>query len=238
MSEKYTENEINEINEINEEAEKETKAAVVSAIDGIAPQAGAKERIYQSILKKSEAEKAEKAVKKKKAAYFMRYALPIAACICLVIVGTARLNLGKTPVVTDEGMLATVPFTAVESADDFAEIGIELDAPEGAEDIFYSIIDGKIASVTFTYEEKSYEVRASEQSGDFSGIVTEGSEISDGESIDAKSGAVLYKITSGDDEYTLIAWSDGRVNYRLFGVIPSEKVGGDEIAEVYRLIAS
>ncbi len=50
----------------------------------------------------------------------------------------------------------------VNCADDFEQqLHFRADAPAGSEDIAYSILDGSIAQVDFTYSGKSYCLRAS-----------------------------------------------------------------------------
>lgn len=190
---------------------------IKDAINAIEPKADAKERMYKNILKKAQqAVPAEMpAEPKKKVISFVRYALPIAACLCLVVIGIAKFLPASTPTYPDESYVkGGNPFLEVENAKAFKALSITLDAPEGAQEVTYAIIDGKIAEIQFGLDGKSYLVRASAQEGDFSGL--NGTE-SDAETVDAKTNAVLVSVDVGTGVYQKISWTNGKVKYCLFG---------------------
>lgn len=54
------------------------------------------------------------------------------------------------------------PVLTVGSSFDFTPLGFVLDAPEGATDMSYAIIDDEIAQITFTLDGSTYTLRASE----------------------------------------------------------------------------
>ncbi len=196
---------------------------IKDSIDAVEPKAGAKERMYQNIFKKAhQAVPAEKpAEPKKKPIRFVRYALPIAACLCLAVIGVARFLPINTPTRPGENYVEGAnPFVEVENADAFKALSITLDAPDGAQEVFYAVIDGEIAEVRFTLNGKSYLARASAQEGNFSGLY--GQE-SDAETVDAKTNAILVRVDVGTGVYQKITWTNGKINYCLYGTNGADK---------------
>ena len=196
---------------------------IKGSIDAIEPEAGAKDRMYQNIMKKAQqATPAEKpAEPKKKPIPFVRYALPIAACLCLVVIGVAKFLPSNTPVHPGESNVqGGNPFVEVESADAFRSLSITLDAPDGAQEVSYFVIDGAMAEVRFTLDGKAYQARASAQEGDFSGL--NGTE-SDAETVDAKTNAVRVSVDVGTGVYHKITWTNGKINYCLYGTDGADK---------------
>lgn len=196
---------------------------IKESIDAIEPEAGAKERMYQNIMKKAQqAAPAEKpAEPKKKVIPFVRYALPIAACLCLVMIGVAKFLPGNTPMHPDESNVqGGNPFVEVEDAEAFRALSVTLDAPEGAQETSYAIIDGKIAEIQFELNGKSYLARASAQEGDFSGL--NGKDRLQ-ETIDAKNNAVLTEVQTDLCAYYKIVWTNGKINYCLYGTDGADK---------------
>lgn len=106
------------------------------------------------------------------------------------------------------------PFEEMERADNFKALSIPLDAPNGAEEVSYFIIDGEIAEIRFTLDGKSYLACATAQTGDFSGLY--GQE-SDPETVDAATNAVLVSVDTDTAVYQKITWTDGIINYCLYG---------------------
>lgn len=76
------------------------------AIDSVESENGAKERMYRNIIKKARqaALEEEPVEQKKKAALFVRYALPAAVCLCLLVIGVARFAYESTPVQAGRGI--------------------------------------------------------------------------------------------------------------------------------------
>ena len=196
---------------------------IKESIDAIEPEAGAKERMYQNIMKKAQQTvPVEKpAEPKKKPIPFVRYALPIAACLCLVMIGVAKFLPGNTPMRPDESNVqGGNPFVEVENAEAFKALSVTLDAPEGAQETSYAIIDGKIAEIQFELDGKSYLARASAQEGDFSGL---NGEDRSQETIDAKNNAVLTEVQTDLQTYYKIVWTNGKINYCLYGTDGADK---------------
>lgn len=206
---------------------------IKDSIDNIEPASGAKERMYRNIMKKAaQAAPEEKTAEpKKKPIPFVRYALPIAACLCLMVIGVAKFLPGITPAGPGEStVLGGSPFVEVKNAEAFKALSITLDAPEGAQNTSYAIIDDKIAEVDFELDGKNYLARASAQEGDFSGL--NGQEFSE-ETIDAETNAILVSVNTGTGNYQKIIWTDGRINYCLYG---TDGANREQIISVYQAL--
>lgn len=187
---------------------------IKDAIDSIEPENGAKERMYRNIMKKAQ-QTEPVPMPKKKPVSFVRYALPIAACLCLLILSAVHfLPSAPSPEPTDELVLGGNPFVEVEGADDFKALAITLDAPQGAQEVSYAIIDGEIAELRFELCGRHYLARASAQEGDFSGLI--GEELSP-ETVDAKNNAVLMTVRTDGTDVEKLVWTNGKINYCLFG---------------------
>lgn len=188
---------------------------IKNSIENITPSEGAEQRMYKNILQKAAREEA-RTRQKKSPMRILRIAIPAAACLCIAVIGISHINFPGKPPVSDPsesfGVEAESPFWEVSSAEEFKKIGIEIDAPDGSENIYYVIIDGKMASVDFDKDGHNYMYRASEQSGDFSGIY--GDEISR-EPLDSETGAVLITQSGAEVDYMKIFWTDGKINYYL-----------------------
>lgn len=191
---------------------------IKNSIDNIEPASGARDRMYQNIMKKAQqAEPAPSPAKKPIA--LRRYALPIAACLCLVILGLTHF-LSSPTAPPDDLVLGGNPFVEVESADAFKALSVTLDAPADAQEVSYAIIDGKIAELRFTLDGKAYTARASAQEGDFSGLV---GQVLSQEAVDAKTDAVLSVVKSDGTDYCRLDWTNGKIKYCLYGTDGASK---------------
>ena len=206
---------------------------IKNAIDDIEPREGAKERMLENIRHKA-AENSQKTPAVKKTAPFMKiakWALPIAACLVVAVTAVKLVPLLTAPPDDDRGVMVGNPFVTVSSANELAQrLGIEIDAPAGASKAEYAIIDGSIAEVYFSYGENAYCLRASTQSGDFSGLSGVQAAV---EQLDGENSAMLATIKSGPDTFLKLTWTDGKLNYIL-----SNRDGGsaDEIRKIYGLV--
>ncbi len=204
---------------------------IKKAIDSVEPESGAKERMYKNIMNKAAAAAAEKEdAPKKKTAVFYRSVLSAAACVCVIAFGLAWFFGGGVQQPTENSVLGGNPFVEVENADAFKAFSVTLDAPDEAQDVSYAVIDGRIAEVRFTLDGRSYLARASDSEGDFSGL--NGSE-SEAETVDAKTNAVLVSVAGADGVIRKISWTNGKINYCLFGTDGAEK---DEVTAAYRAL--
>lgn len=193
-----------------------------SSVDGIEPAEGARERMLANIKRKAEAQataKAEAEAPSAKAKIIpikriIKWALPVAACFVIAIIGVKVMPNVINPSTTQDPVVELAnPFLPVENASAISEqLGIEIDAPMGAENVEYTICDGEMANIYFEYDGNSYTLRASRQSGDFSGLngTPAGAEI-----IDAQNDAVLEAVRSGDEIYRKITWTNGEVTFIL-----------------------
>lgn len=209
---------------------------IENAIEGIEPRDGAKERMLANIKRKAAEQDREAPAAKRNAPAFAdiaKWVLPAAACLVIAVVGIKVIPSltapEGSPISSD--VMGGSPFLSVNSADEFEkQLGIRIDAPEGASKVEYTIIDNSIADIGFVYGENMYRLRASEENGDFSGLY--GVE-SAAEQLESENSAVLFTIKSGTDTYLKLTWTDGKVNYIL-----SDTGGGskDEIKEIYGLV--
>ena len=194
------------------------------SINNIEPAAGAKERMLENIRRKAAEQPTEtqqeiqqKTHQKAKIVSFnkiLKWAMPIAACFVIAVVGvTYMLPLFNQQTPSESGEQIPNPFVTVNSASDIEDaLGFSVDAPQEAENVEYSILDGKMADIYFSIDDHAYSLRASAQSGDFSGLYGIEAKI---EQLDSEKNAVLTVIRSGDDLFTKITWTDGKVNYVL-----------------------
>ena len=209
---------------------------IKKAFDEIEPENGAQERMYANILKKAavrngtqtdapvqqdgEPLKTDPLHSRRPIPMWKRYSA-IAACLALMATLTigflhpffARDGEGEEPPV-----MGGSPFEDVQSAADFERLGFSIDAPEGAEEVSYCILDGEIAQVNFTLDGHSYLYRAAELSGDFSGAGS----VTFVKELDAVHDAVLE---CAPDVWR-VRWNDGGVQYYLlhFGDAGEEAV--------------
>lgn len=187
------------------------------AIDSIEAEDGAQQRMFQNILKKAAAQqetnKAQplsQAIKEKPNRLLWQKYSSLAACLALVVmIGAIALpSIISTPNSDDLGpVLGNSPIQEVDSAEDFASIDINIDAPSDANDVRYYILDGKIAQIDFILDGHKYTFSASRLDGDLSGVSgkTESSE-----SIDAEHNAVLEQV---EHSIWKAYWNDGDMNY-------------------------
>ncbi|MGN0670306.1 MAG: hypothetical protein ACI4JZ_07130 [Oscillospiraceae bacterium] len=202
-------------------------------IDKIEPEDGARERMLNNIKRKAaEQQAAQKPAKKSSAfAKIARWALPAAACLAIAVVGFNVVPRLVSPPVESGGVEIPNPFMMVNSADDFEQkLSLRADAPAGSEDIAYSILDGSIAQVDFIYGGKSYTLRASNQSGDFSGI---NGTLIKSDKIDAQTDAVLETIRGIDYNYFKLKWTNGAVTFILSN---RDETTAESITEIYQKI--
>lgn len=106
--------------------------------------------------------------------------------------------------------LSPSPFEEVTSAEDFSEtLGFSIDAPEGAEDVAYSVAFGETAIVDFTLGGHAYTYYASENIEDIS--------------------------TANDSENTLCqTWESGGINYLLLNTDGASKEEFEEVVAALR----
>lgn len=215
----------------------QTNNPIKRSIDNIEPADGARERMLRNIRQKAAEQQNAKETQdtsKPKAIplnRIIKWALPAAACLVIAAVGIGVVPRLVSPIVESGSEVEIAnPFQTVNSADEFEEqLKFRIDAPGGSEDIAYSILDGEIAQVDFNYGGNSYTLRASKQSGDFSGI---NGTVIKYDKIDAANDAVLETIR-GQFNYYKLTWTDGAVTYILAN---NTEISADDITGVYEII--
>ena len=176
------------------------KNEIKKAFDEIEPDESAKERMYANILKKAAEQKESSAVKPAKAAPQKRRSMSawqrwgsLAACVAAaVVIGIMLPRITKQPVADDPPLLAVSPFEDVSGSEEFEKLGFTISAPEGAEEIFYCIVDGEIAQIDFMLESHNYLYRAAKLDGDFSGA---NGKVASSTSLNAEYNAVLDRLS-------------------------------------------
>lgn len=191
---------------------------IIHSLDTIEPENGAKSRMYENIKRKAEHNNIssikQTAVRKK-----IRRILPLAACLCLVLLGASSLFSKKTPDAQPPllsnsmgGINNPALANSDVSADDFQTLGILLDAPADAENIKYSLLNETIAQVQFDWKTNSYFIRASTEDGDFSGLF---GEVIASEELDSKTDAVLYTVSADETDSWKVVWYNAQCCYYL-----------------------
>lgn len=192
---------------------------IKKAFDEIEPEIGAQERMYANILKKAAAQSGEKAMKnestpEKVVQMPARRPTPLwkrcgalAACL-LLVVGVLYPHFldGQQ---SNPPTLGGSSFESVQSSADFEKLGFVIDAPEGAAEVTYCILDGEIAQVDFTQDSHKFTYRAAKLDGDFSGA---NGKVVGSVSLNAEYDAVLDCLSP---EMWRAHWSKEGVNYYL-----------------------
>ena len=202
------------------------------------PPAGAKERMLANIRRKAAEQNAMRADEPASRAKvlsinpMLKWLMPLAACFVIAVIGVNFMSKNTPAPSTDTPDVQIAnPFVPVEGAQEFEKrLGIVLDAPEGAENTEYTVVDNEMANIDFDYAGHSYSLRASGQSGDFSGLY--GTDAGS-EQIDSSTDAALTAIRSGDDIYRKLEWTDGKVRYLL---INTDGADPEQMIEIYQKI--
>lgn len=218
---------------------------IKDALDRIEPEEGAQQRMYQNILRKASARQeaapdqpqgvaptdGQSREKAKIIRPVWQKYLALAACFILVVIGAFALRPGTDRPGEDDlpPVLAGSPIQDVSGPEDFAGLDLVIDAPEGAAEVRYSILDGEIARIDFILEGHSYTYSASRVDGDFSGV--SGTVVSS-RSVDAEHSAVLEQYDSGAWN---ACWMDGELTYYLSN---SDGVSEDAMTDLTRNLIS
>ena len=204
---------------------------IKKAFDEIEPEAGAQERMYANILKKAAAQRtavhdektdvpaaesnaASKVVPlpaRRPTPRWKRYSA-MAACLALVTtltIGFLHPFFAGDSEGDEPPVMVGSPIEDVQSAADFEKLGFSINAPEGAEDVAYCIMDGEIAQVEFTLDGHKFTYRAAKLDGDFSGA---NGEVVGSASLNAEYNAVLDCLSP---EMWRAHWNKDGVSYYL-----------------------
>ena len=241
--------------EIDTEITAEERAAVQETLDSIEPAEGAKERMYANILRKASAQEtpiqeaaANASVNRKRSGKvtllrLTRWALPVAACLVLLIVGAIKLSGHKPSDIIDTqggdptdsafagGAQQPSGITEYGSSEALKKAtGLEVLAPQGSEEVLYCSVGTDIAEVSFTVSGKQYTLRASKRDDDFSGLY--GEEINHTVA-DKENGAVLTALRDEGVTFNKIEWKAGDTNYVLMN---TDGAGLNGIMAVYKMV--
>ena len=144
--------------------------------------------------------------------------LSFAACAAQGTAGTETQASGGT-----EGPISQLanPLEPVDGPAEYqARLGIQVDAPAGAEAVSYAILYQRIADITFLFDGHEYDLRAAAEEEDFSGLY--GTEEKT-EELDPGKNATLTSIRSGEEVYLKITWMGGGVTYILINTDGAEE---------------
>lgn len=108
------------------------------------------------------------------------------------------------------------PVVSVESAKEFETLKLRLEAPEGAEDVSYSIIDGKTAQIQFTLDDGEYTYRSARTESDIAGVYEErvGEPVT--EIVEVSKAKTEVKTQNTASGYKTALWFWGEAQYSLF----------------------
>ena len=159
----------------------------------------------------------------------IRWALPAAACLAIAAVGIGVIpKLVAPPIENDENVLVGNPCGEEMSAEELSkQLGISVDVAVGSEKVICNILDGSIGNISFEYGGNSYTLRASKQSGDFSGV---NGTVIKYDKIDASKNAVLETVR-GEYNYYKLTWTDGTATFIL---VNNNEITADNIIEIYK----
>jgi len=212
------------------------KNPIREEIDKIEPADGARERMLQNIKRKAAEQKPEIArISEKKPVLFtkiVKWAAPLAACIVAAAVGIVFVSRqNQLPVDDESNVMVGNPYGDFITTEELREqLQIDVRIPDGAEVAECFIIDGKIGNITFTYNQKSYRVRVSEQSGDFSGV---NETVIARKQLDAENNAVLETLRGMDYTIYKLFWTNGSANFYLVNI---SEISENDFISVYNLI--
>ena len=210
------------------------------SIDEIEPAEAAESRMLSHIYSKAADQKKQEnpAVRRGYFGNGKRWAMPFAACLLILAAVMILPNhikgkgSPKEAMGTDGAIFSLAnPYEAVEDASEFEKrLGISLDAPQNAENVVYSIINGELADIDFTLNGHEYKLRGSNQDGDISGLY--GEEASS-EVLEEGSNATMTILKSGQDTYITVSWEKDGVFFNLANV---DGASAEEVSSVYELV--
>lgn len=104
----------------------------------------------------------------------------------------------------------------------FEPLGLRIDAPSGATGVVYSVVDSRIAQVTFTLEDRVYAYRAAYSEADISGVYAAFDE--EASTIDASGdgwdASICIQMIDGGEHGALATWRYGEAAFSLYSPDP------------------
>ncbi|MBQ5972873.1 MAG: hypothetical protein IJL69_01620 [Oscillospiraceae bacterium] len=195
---------------------------ICAALDAVAPAPGARERMLENIEKKASAEI-------RPADRRLRRAILTACCLCVLISGSIALIPRFLDRGEAENASTLTGYVVYDSPEAFeAMLDLSLDAPEGAEQVRYSIGSEKIACVDFFAGEHTYFLLATRLEGDVSGLY--GKTV---RTVPLENGGSLARLSADGETVWKAVWSDGDVQYCLANTDGAEE---DEVLAVCRAV--
>ncbi|MBP5354384.1 MAG: hypothetical protein J6Y67_04515 [Lachnospiraceae bacterium] len=188
----------------------------------------------------------------------LQWAIAIAACLIIVIIGSVKFFPRRTqptndPDIKTEGLITAGGQTATptetdlpgdgqppeviyapiryESAEALAQdTGLTVAAPADSTNQVYSYVSGNIAQVVFSYKGSQYLYRASKSNDDISGLYGDASEPKQL----AGAEGTEYSTVSDDPNYNFkLVWKVADVNYVLTGDATTSE---ETVVELYRAV--
>lgn len=121
------------------------------------------------------------------------------------------------------------PLVEVTGTEAFEELGIHMEAPEGAENLQYYILSETVADMRFTLNQIDYTYRASIKAEDFAGIFERFTDHVLELAAEGRSGAAQIQIKTTQSSGRLASWAWGDVKYTLY---TAHEMSDEEISQV------
>ena len=219
---------------------RDEKYSIKKAIETIEPNETTKARMFANIQRKAAEETEQnKPAKVLRFNAMMKWAIPVAACLVLVVAGVLAMpylmggrkaaSFDAMPMDPGESAQIANPWISVENSKSLQEItGLEVEAPAAADGIAYNAMGDEIADVTFTIDGHEYTLRASKSTDDFSGLY--GEYASETQIASDEGNADMISMKSGDETYRKLSWSRDDTNYIL---INTDGASEEEFLKVY-----
>lgn len=167
----------------------------------------------------------------------MKKLLSILTAAALLIAFAACAARPPAPGPTETAAQLPNPVVDVPDASAFSKLGVAIGAPQGAEDVSYSIIAGKIAQILFAYGGRGYTYRAAKTDEDISGVYEtfDDNMLSTVVDADGYSVEVTTRTIGGGENGALASWTCGAAQYTLY---TGDAANADDVAALSALLAA
>lgn len=145
----------------------------------------------------------------------------VAALMALTLFIAGCGQRGALPV-QETGLPNPVRETGGASA--FEPLGLYIDAPSGSTGIVYSVIENRLAQVTFTLEDSVYAYRAAYSEDDISGVyaVFDAEESTIDAAGDDWEATIVIRLIDGGTRGALASWRYGEASFTLYTPDPTD----------------